>query len=374
MRKCKRTCNSCVFLVRTAHRLATGNVTSVVAVGEGLAEEVVDPLKEVLEGESLGEGLGGLAVSLVAGAGLGRDRSVDNRAGERAGNGRDVGSGSRGGGGGVAGGRVVRGRVVLLVVVLRVVLVVVGGLDGSRGLGGGGGGRASGAGQGDGGGAGSGGSLLRAGESGLSGGLRGRSLRGDRGGAVAASGRSVASGDRGGGRGSRGGSATGGRATVGAGRSTARVEGRAGDLVVGKTRVDAEGDTSVGGAVELSGGDASGLGGAGTSDLNVDALGVVLGAVGVLGRVEGDDLVTENVLTRGDILGNCEFVRMILLSVSDLIIVPVTVQALPSAIRSSEAQFWEAASLRPGERVATLLRKAEESLSLRLRRKMSWQS
>ena len=49
-----------------AHRLATSDITGVLALGVvGLAEEVVDPLKEVLEREALGESLAGLAVVIV---------------------------------------------------------------------------------------------------------------------------------------------------------------------------------------------------------------------------------------------------------------------------------------------------------------------
>jgi hypothetical protein len=47
--------------------LATSDITGVLALGVvGLAEEVVDPLEEVLEREALGESLAGLAVGLVA--------------------------------------------------------------------------------------------------------------------------------------------------------------------------------------------------------------------------------------------------------------------------------------------------------------------
>lgn len=88
-----------------AHRLATSDITGVLALGVvGLAEEVVDPLKEVLEREALGESLAGLAVGLVARAGSGGDRGVEDGRGEGAGDGRDVGCGSLGGGRGVVGG------------------------------------------------------------------------------------------------------------------------------------------------------------------------------------------------------------------------------------------------------------------------------
>jgi hypothetical protein len=63
--------------------LATSNITGVLALGVvGLAEEVVDPLEEVLEREALGESLAGLAVGLVAGAGGCGDGSVEDRRGE----------------------------------------------------------------------------------------------------------------------------------------------------------------------------------------------------------------------------------------------------------------------------------------------------
>jgi hypothetical protein len=63
-----------------------------------LAEEVVDPLEEVLEREALGESLAGLAVGLVTRAGGGGDRGVEDRRGDGAGDGRVVGCGSGGGG------------------------------------------------------------------------------------------------------------------------------------------------------------------------------------------------------------------------------------------------------------------------------------
>jgi len=58
--------------------------------------------------------------------------------------------------------------------------------------------------------------------------------------------------------------------------------------------------------VQLGSGNALGLSGATASNLDVDALGVVLGTVGVLGRVKGDDLVTKDVLAGGDVLGNSD--------------------------------------------------------------------
>lgn len=72
-------------------------------------------------------------------------------------------------------------------------------------------------------------------------------------------------------------------------------ESRARDGVGGHGAVDVEEDAGVVGGVELGALDAGGLVGAGAGDLDVEALGVVLGAVGVVGAVEGDDLVAQDV-------------------------------------------------------------------------------
>jgi hypothetical protein len=301
--------------------LATSDITGVLALGVvGLAEEVVDPLEEVLEREALGESLAGLAVGLVARAGGCGDGSVKDRRGEGAGHGRDVGCRSSGGGWGVVGGAAGRaaGGVVgglLLGVILRLVVGVVRGLNGSRRLSGGGGG-SGGAGQGDGGGAASGRSRRGSGEGGLAGGLRGR--LGGSGGLGRGGSRSLSGGVAGrvgsrgsGGRGARGvlgRRGAGGRATSGGSRAggTARVDSRARDLVVSEAVVDAERNTRVAGSVQLSGDNTGGLGGTATSNLDVDALGVVLGTVGVLGGVKGDDLVAENVLAGSDVFGDSD--------------------------------------------------------------------
>ena len=58
------------------------------------------------------------------------------------------------------------------------------------------------------------------------------------------------------------------------------------------------------GGVELSSSNTGGLGGTAAGNLNVDALGVVLGTVGVLGGVKRDDLVTKDVLAGSDVLGD----------------------------------------------------------------------
>lgn len=78
----------------------------------------------------------------------------------------------------------------------------------------------------------------------------------------------------------------------------------AGDGVRGEVLVEVEEDTGVLRGVEGSSGDTAGGGRAGASDLKVDALGVELGTVGLASGVEGDDLVTENVVARGEALGD----------------------------------------------------------------------
>jgi hypothetical protein len=83
-----------------------------------------------------------------------------------------------------------------------------------------------------------------------------------------------------------------------------------GDRVAGEGLVKVEKDTGVVGTVKGGGGRTAGAGAATAGDLNVDALGVELGAVGVVGRVEGDDLVAENVLARGDGAGNLNVPRV----------------------------------------------------------------
>jgi hypothetical protein len=84
-------------------------------------------------------------------------------------------------------------------------------------------------------------------------------------------------------------------------------DGVAGDV----TTVDVVLDASIGGLVEGGTGNAvsavgAGVGGARAGDLNVDALGVGLGAVLLAGGVEGDDLVAEDVVAGGERLGDGE--------------------------------------------------------------------
>jgi hypothetical protein len=86
-----------------------------------------------------------------------------------------------------------------------------------------------------------------------------------------------------------------------------RSNGRAGDGVGVERLVEVEENTGVGGSVE--GGEvtatAEGLGAA-ASDLEVNALGVGLSTVGLIGRVKADDLVSENVVAGLEVSGNSE--------------------------------------------------------------------
>ena len=94
--------------------------------------------------------------------------------------------------------------------------------------------------------------------------------------------------------------------------SRARPDARAGDGVRGDVAaVDVVLDALVGGGVEGSTSDTVGaaaarVGGAGARDLDVDALGVGLGAVLLPGRVQGDDLVAQDVVARGERLGDVD--------------------------------------------------------------------
>jgi hypothetical protein len=116
-------------------------------------------------------------------------------------------------------------------------------------------------------------------------------------------GRGSRGGGRGGGRGGRGGLGGGLRAGAGGG---AAEEGGTGDLVAAVVAVDADLDAGVVGRVELVCGGAGGGLGTGASDLDVDALRVVLGAVLLACRVQGNDLVAENVLAGGNRLGDLD--------------------------------------------------------------------
>lgn len=106
--------------------------------------------------------------------------------------------------------------------------------------------------------------------------------------------------------GSRGGSRRRVRARGGGGGG-ARVrkgQGRAGNLVRAKVLVEVEEDAGVGLGVQGRAEGTIGQVGTGASDLQVEALGVVLGTVRAAGGVQGNDLVTDNVVAglecRGD--------------------------------------------------------------------------
>ena len=84
-------------------------------------------------------------------------------------------------------------------------------------------------------------------------------------------------------------------------------DGVAGDV----TTVDVVLDTLIGSLVKGGASNAvsavgAGVGGARSGDLNVDTLGVGLGAVLLASGVEGDDLVAEDVVARGERLGDGE--------------------------------------------------------------------
>lgn len=102
-------------------------------------------------------------------------------------------------------------------------------------------------------------------------------------------------------RGSRGGAGGGsssgaGGGVGGAGATKDGGDGGAGNGVVGEGGVQVEEDTGVGLGVESGTEGSVGQVGAGAGDLEVDTHGVVLGTVRVLGAVEGDDLVTQDVV------------------------------------------------------------------------------
>lgn len=110
-------------------------------------------------------------------------------------------------------------------------------------------------------------------------------------------------GSSGGGRGSRGSAAGGGSSSSGAGGGVGGAgatkdggDGGAGNGVGGEVGVEVEEDTGVGLGVESGTEGSVGQVGAGAGDLEVDTHGVVLGTVRVLGAVEGDDLVTQDVV------------------------------------------------------------------------------
>jgi hypothetical protein len=134
---------------------------------------------------------------------------------------------------------------------------------------------------------------------------RGLSLDGGRGslGLDGGGGRLVAS--RGGLNGGSSGGTGGGSLSLGGGLGSGRRTGAGatdgqlgtGDGVAGRVVVEVEDDTLLGGSVQRSTGNTGGLLSTGTSDLEVEALGVVLGTVLLASGVESNDLVTEDVRT-----------------------------------------------------------------------------
>lgn len=79
----------------------------------------------------------------------------------------------------------------------------------------------------------------------------------------------------------------------------------AGDAVAGERVVDVDEDTGVVGFVQLHArGAGSELVGAGARDLEVDTLRVILRAIFVVRRMQRDDLVTQDVVARGHVLGD----------------------------------------------------------------------
>lgn len=82
--------------------------------------------------------------------------------------------------------------------------------------------------------------------------------------------------------------------------ASARNEGWAGNRVAVDLRVGVERNTRVVGRVELLAERASGLCGAGASNLEVDTLRVVLGTVGLLSGVQSDDLVSHDIVAGGN--------------------------------------------------------------------------
>ena len=108
----------------------------------------------------------------------------------------------------------------------------------------------------------------------------------------------------GGGRGGRGlGGSRSGRGS-GAGAGAGAEQSRSGDLVAGVVSVRAKEDTGIVSLVEGGGNGTLGALSARASDLDVDALRVVLGTVGGATAVESNDLVTGNVVAGSEAGGD----------------------------------------------------------------------
>jgi len=90
-------------------------------------------------------------------------------------------------------------------------------------------------------------------------------------------------------------------------------DGVAGDVTTVDVVLDALiGGLIKGGASHAVGAVGAGVGGARAGDLDVDTLGVGLGAVLLAGGVEGDDLVTEDVVASGERVGDGEGPRVVI--------------------------------------------------------------
>lgn len=151
---------------------------------------------------------------------------------------------------------------------------------------------------------------------------RGSSSRGrgwgGRGGGARARGRGGSSGAN-----SEGGAGRGnGRGGLGDSCSGSSVEGRTGDWVAGDGLVDVEDDAITGGGIELGSNDTSGLVGTITVDLQVEARGVVLSTTLSAGGVESDQLVTEDIVSWGNRLGDFDEPGVVVLD--QLIVTPDT--------------------------------------------------
>lgn len=85
-------------------------------------------------------------------------------------------------------------------------------------------------------------------------------------------------------------------------------QSRSRDLVgrVGVVVVDVVDDTGVVLVVERGGGDTVGEAVARAGDAEVDALRVELSTTDIIGGVEGEDLVAENIVARTDVLGDSD--------------------------------------------------------------------
>lgn len=127
-------------------------------------------------------------------------------------------------------------------------------------------------------------------------GSRGGRGRGSGLGSSVGSGGNAGGGSGGGGSSRSGGGGSRGGSTSGRGARGAEAQSGTGDGVGREVGVDVEDNALVTLGVERSTGGTVGELSAGAGNLEVEALGVVLGTVRVLGRVEGDDFVADDVV------------------------------------------------------------------------------